>query len=195
MSETSDRMRGSVESDTEAEDADVVDEGDTAADPVAAEAVEELEEELEEEKAPVKPAAPPRVRRLDIVSRRNLFFLLSLLIIIPGILSMSTRHFLLGIDFAGGTEFTVRFPSNPPIAQVEDGLEHDVRSGPVDHPADPLELLQPRPRQRDLHLQGHDMTRHDTTRHDTKIATTGGGKSSFAGSGRDGRYRRRHRRR
>src|SRR5438045_7440942 len=124
-------MRGSLESDPEAEDADEVDESGTDDDPVAAEAVEELEEELEEEKAPVKPAAPPRVRRLDIVSRRNWFFLLSLVIIIPGILSMSTRHFLLGIDFAGGTEFTVRFPSNPPIAQVESAVSAENIGGSV----------------------------------------------------------------
>ena len=96
-------------------------EADEDEDLVAEEAVEELEEE-QEQPAPVKAPEPPRVRRLDIVGRRNWFFLLSLLIIIPGIVSMSTRHFLLGIDFAGGTEFTVSFSSNPTVTQVENAV-------------------------------------------------------------------------
>jgi len=65
------------------------------------------------------PRAEPRVRRLNITGRRNLFFLLSLIIIIPGIISMATRGFLLGIDFAGGTEFTLSFANHPTVAQVE----------------------------------------------------------------------------
>ncbi len=50
------------------------------------------------------PSAEPRVRRLNVIGLRNIFFAISLLIIIPGIVSMATRHFALGIDFAGGTE-------------------------------------------------------------------------------------------
>ncbi|HEV2216786.1 MAG TPA: protein translocase subunit SecF [Candidatus Dormibacteraeota bacterium] len=96
-------------------------EADEDEDLVAEEAVEELEEE-QEQPAPVKATEPPRVRRLDIVGRRNWFFLLSLLIIIPGIVSMSTRHFLLGIDFAGGTEFTVSFSSNTTVTEVENAV-------------------------------------------------------------------------
>ena len=83
---------------------------------------EEEEEAKAEEPEPKVEKAPPKVRRLDIVGRRNWFFLLSLLIIIPGIISMSTRHFLLGIDFAGGTEFTVSFSNNPTVTQVEDAV-------------------------------------------------------------------------
>jgi preprotein translocase subunit SecF len=64
-----------------------------------------------EEPARTRAAAP--VRRLDIVSHRNIYFLVSLLIIIPGIFSMITRGFLLGIDFQGGSEFFVSFPNNP----------------------------------------------------------------------------------
>ena len=69
-------------------------------------------------------AARPQVavpaRRLDIISHRNIFFLISLIIIIPGILSMVTRGFLLGIDFQGGSEFFISFPHNPPtLAAVE----------------------------------------------------------------------------
>jgi preprotein translocase subunit SecF len=61
----------------------------------------------------------PRVRRLDIVGHRNVYFAISLLIIIPGIISMVTRGFLLGIDFAGGTEFQLQFFGRPALAQVE----------------------------------------------------------------------------
>jgi len=59
------------------------------------------------------------VRKLDIVSRRNWFFLVSLIIIIPGIFFMTTRGFLLGIDFAGGTEFTLSFTDKPSLQQVQ----------------------------------------------------------------------------
>ena len=70
---------------------------------------------------------PPerRVRRLNIIGRRNLFFAISLVIIIPGILSMATRGFLLGIDFAGGTEFTIIFANQPSVASVENAVAAD----------------------------------------------------------------------
>jgi preprotein translocase subunit SecF len=67
----------------------------------------------------VREEAVARPRSLDIISHRNWFFLLSLLIIIPGIVSMAKFGFLLGIDFAGGTELTLRFTNNPSIGQVE----------------------------------------------------------------------------
>jgi preprotein translocase subunit SecF len=73
-------------------------------------------------------AAP---RRLNIIGRRNWFFLLSLIIIIPGIVSMVTRGFLLGIDFAGGTEFTVTLQNNPSIAQVESAVSSEIAGGSV----------------------------------------------------------------
>jgi preprotein translocase subunit SecF len=71
------------------------------------------------------PRPEPRVRRLNIIGRRNIFFLISLLIIIPGILSMATKGFLLGIDFAGGTEFTVTFANDPTVASVESAVAAD----------------------------------------------------------------------
>ena len=73
----------------------------------------------------------PRVRRLNITGRRNLFFLLSLIIIIPGIVSMATRGFLLGIDFAGGTEFTLSFANHPTVAQVESAVAAQPVTGSV----------------------------------------------------------------
>jgi len=82
--------------------------------------------------APKAQVAPePRVRRLNVIGRRNWFFALSLLIIIPGIFSMATRHFLLGIDFAGGTEFTVNFASQPSLAEVSSAVAAENINGSV----------------------------------------------------------------
>jgi preprotein translocase subunit SecF len=93
-----------------------------------------LPDEVESE--PVKAQPPPReprVRKLDIVSRRNLFFLLTLIIIIPGIISMARPGggFLLGIDFAGGTEFSLQFDSKPSLAQVELAVAAENINGTV----------------------------------------------------------------
>jgi preprotein translocase subunit SecF len=46
---------------------------------------------------------------MDIVGRRNLYFLASLLIILPGIFSMIFFGFRLGIDFAGGNQLNLVF--------------------------------------------------------------------------------------
>ena len=78
-----------------------------------------------------EPRPARRVRRLNITGRRNLFFLLSLIIIIPGIVSMATRGFLLGIDFAGGTEFTLNFANHPTVAQVESAVAAQPVTGSV----------------------------------------------------------------
>ena len=78
---------------------------------------------------PLVGVKPPR--RLNIIGRRNLFFALSLIIIIPGILSMWRNGFLLGIDFAGGTEFTVNFADHPSIAQVEGAVNAENLNGSV----------------------------------------------------------------
>jgi len=77
-------------------------------------------------------AAPePKVRRLNIIGMRNLFFTISLIVIIPGILSMWHNHFLLGIDFAGGTEFTTTFTENPSLAKVESAVSAEGLNGSV----------------------------------------------------------------
>jgi preprotein translocase subunit SecF len=86
------------------------------------------------------PAPPPKeepvvqvrpARRLNIIGRRNLFFALSLIIIIPGIVSMWRNGFLLGIDFAGGTELTVSFANNPSLAQVSNAVNAEGFNGSV----------------------------------------------------------------
>jgi len=83
--------------------------------------------------APPAPAAAaaPRVRRLNIIGLRNLFFALSLLIIVPGIISMAVRGFALGIDFAGGTELTVNFSNHPSLQRVEEVVDAEGLHGQV----------------------------------------------------------------
>jgi preprotein translocase subunit SecF len=107
-----------------------------AEDAAADDEVEETAEEKVVAAKPVKAEPPPReprVRKLDIVSRRNLFFLISLVIIIPGIISMARPGggFLLGIDFAGGTEFSLQFTDKPSLAQVETAVTAENIHGTV----------------------------------------------------------------
>jgi preprotein translocase subunit SecF len=107
-----------------------------AAEGAADDDVEETAEEEAVAAKPVKAEPPPReprVRKLDIVSRRNLFFLLTLIIIIPGIVSMTRPGggFLLGIDFAGGTEFSLQFTNKPSLADVERAVTAENIHGTV----------------------------------------------------------------
>jgi len=81
------------------------------------------------------PAVPARTRSLDVVGARNWFFLLSLLIIIPGIISMATQGFLLGIDFQGGTQFLLKFGNNPTLAEVQSAASAQGVNGVVQQTA------------------------------------------------------------
>ncbi len=58
---------------------------------------------------------------MDIVGRRNWYFLLSLAIILPGIISMAFFGFRLGIDFAGGDQYNLAFtgPVQATVVQKE----------------------------------------------------------------------------
>lgn len=47
---------------------------------------------------------------LNIISKKNWYFLISLLVIIPGIFSLFTWGLRLSIDFSGGTRLTLLFP-------------------------------------------------------------------------------------
>ena len=125
MQEPSDEKQTALEADEPEEEEDLV------AEEGVAEYEKELEEEEERKASPVKEPEPPRIRRLDVVGRRNIFFLLSLLIIIPGIVSMSTKHFLLGIDFAGGTETTITVGHNVSIADVQNTVDGEGTDGSV----------------------------------------------------------------
>ena len=46
---------------------------------------------------------------IDIVNKRNWFFLVSIFLLVPGIISMLVFGFRLGIDFSSGTVMTLRF--------------------------------------------------------------------------------------
>jgi len=99
---------------------------------------QELEEDLEKPAAKPQEAAPapPHIRKLNIIGARNWYFGLSLLIIIPGIIAMATRGFLLGIDFAGGTEFTIYFTKPATVAQVESAVAGENVNGTVQSTTD-----------------------------------------------------------
>jgi preprotein translocase subunit SecF len=107
---------------------EVEEEGEEPEEP---EEAEPTSEELVAKALVETPPTPPRVRRIDFVSRRNWYFLLSLLIIIPGIYFMVAKGFALGIDFAGGTEFTVQFPTTVSQAQVESAVAAQNVDGSV----------------------------------------------------------------
>ena len=81
--------------------------------------------------AVVAPVAEPRIRKFNLIGRRNIFFAISLLVIIPGIISMWHNHFLLGIDFQGGTEITASFSGKPTIAQVTNAVNAEGLDGSV----------------------------------------------------------------
>ncbi len=53
---------------------------------------------------------------IDIVNKRNWFFLISILLLVPGIISMLAFGFRLGIDFSSGTVMTLRF--SQPVDQA-----------------------------------------------------------------------------
>ena len=58
---------------------------------------------------------------MNIVGRRNWYFLLSLAIILPGMISMAVFGFRLGIDFAGGDQYNLAFtrPVQASVVQKE----------------------------------------------------------------------------
>jgi preprotein translocase subunit SecF len=60
---------------------------------------------------------------MDIVGRRNWYFLLSLAIILPGIISMAFFGFRLGIDFAGGDQYNLAFTQPVQAATVQKEMD------------------------------------------------------------------------
>ncbi|MCR5175581.1 MAG: protein translocase subunit SecF [Anaerovibrio sp.] len=59
----------------------------------------------------------------DIMHRSKIWFTISLLIIIPGIISMFTNGFNFGIDFTGGTIMDLRFEKQVTLPEVRDVLK------------------------------------------------------------------------
>lgn len=62
-------------------------------------------------------------KRFDIVGHRKIWYILSLLVIIPGIFCMFTKGFNFGIDFTGGTIIDLRFDREVAITEVRDVLK------------------------------------------------------------------------
>ena len=59
----------------------------------------------------------------DIAGRGKVWFIISLLVIIPGLISMVARGFNFGIDFTGGTIIDLKFEKPVAIAQIRETLK------------------------------------------------------------------------
>ncbi len=92
-----------------------------------------------------QPAAPRRTRSLNLIGARNWYFLASLIIIIPGIISMATQGFLLGIDFQGGTQFQLRFQGSPSLVAVQSAVSAQGVNGVVQQTAGGAYLIRTGP--------------------------------------------------
>ena len=60
--------------------------------------------------------------KFDLAGHRKIWFLISALIIIPGIICMFVRGFNFGIDFTGGTIIDLKFAQPVTIAEVRTSL-------------------------------------------------------------------------
>lgn len=65
---------------------------------------------------------------LDIIGKKNLYFLISLLVIVPGLISLLFFGLKLSIEFTGGTRLTLDFPqavSNSTVQTVKSAIEQE----------------------------------------------------------------------
>lgn len=60
--------------------------------------------------------------KFGIVGRRKIWYTIALIILIPGIFSMVTQGFNLGIDFTGGTLMDLQFEKSVTVTEVRDVL-------------------------------------------------------------------------
>lgn len=56
------------------------------------------------------------LEKIDIIAKRNIFFAISALVLIPGLIFLATAGLPLGIDFTGGTLWELKF-SKAPLSQ------------------------------------------------------------------------------
>lgn len=61
--------------------------------------------------------------KFDIAGRAKIWFIISLLIIIPGLISLATRGLNFGIDFTGGTIIDLKFEQPVEISKVRESLK------------------------------------------------------------------------
>lgn len=59
----------------------------------------------------------------DFVGRRKIWYILSLLIIVPGLLSLMFRGLNLGIDFTGGSLLHLQFDKPPAVQEIRSVLD------------------------------------------------------------------------
>jgi SecD/SecF fusion protein len=93
-----------------------------------------------------------RPGRFDIVRNRNLFFLASLAIIIPGIVAIIGWGFRLGVDFAGGDQIQAAYTTPVTSTELVDlvnktapGLQPQVQSFGKDHAGNDVYMVQTLP--------------------------------------------------
>lgn len=63
-----------------------------------------------------------RMSKFDIAGHRKIWFLISLVLIIPGLICMGVRDFNFGIDFTGGTIIDLRFEQPVTLSDVRSSL-------------------------------------------------------------------------
>ena len=61
--------------------------------------------------------------KFDIIGKRYFWFALSILIMVPGLLSIAVQGFNLGIDFTGGTLLDLKFARPVTVAEVRDVMK------------------------------------------------------------------------
>lgn len=62
---------------------------------------------------------------LDLVGKRNLWFLISLILLVPGVISLILSGLKLGIDFTGGTAWEMRMSEPVTVTEVRDVLNEN----------------------------------------------------------------------
>jgi SecD/SecF fusion protein len=60
--------------------------------------------------------------KIDFLSRRKIFYIASSAVILVGLISIATKKLDLGIDFAGGRSYTVRFDRSVKTAELRNAL-------------------------------------------------------------------------
>lgn len=68
---------------------------------------------------------------IAFTKRRKLWYLIALIIIIPGIISMCVQGFNLGIDFTGGTILEVRFENEADMSAIRELVSAHVEQTPT----------------------------------------------------------------
>jgi preprotein translocase subunit SecF len=67
---------------------------------------------------------------LDIVGKRYWYFLLSLIIIVPGVIALATVGLKLGTDFTGGTEVTFQIPQKSASTSIASFVKSSIGVSP-----------------------------------------------------------------